>query len=71
MHYPSKITCLESPATLSAGEHWDTSEESETLYNPVPHFTYHMALDHSAALKSVATLPRGALDALEEGIGSL
>ena len=36
-----------------AGEHWDQSEEMDTYYNPIPHFTYQMALDHSPPLKNV------------------
>jgi hypothetical protein len=36
-----------------AGEHWDNSEEMDTYYNPIPHFTYQMALDHSPTLKNV------------------
>lgn len=39
-----------------AGEHWDNSEEMDTYYNPIPHFTYQMALDHSPTLKNVRTL---------------
>lgn len=47
------------------------SEESETHYNPVPHVSYRMALDHSPVLKAVAVLPRGGLEGLEGGIDSL
>ena len=43
----------------------------DTYYNPVPHFTYKMALDHSPTLKNVATLPRGGLDGLDCGIDAL
>jgi hypothetical protein len=39
-----------------AGEHWDNSEEMDTYYNPIPHFTYQMALDHSPTLKNVRRL---------------
>lgn len=28
----------------------------DTYYNPIPHFTYQMALDHSPTLKNVRTL---------------
>ena len=54
-----------------AGEHWDVSEEADTVYDPVPHFTYRMALDHSPTLKGVPTRPRGGLDGLEGGINAL
>ncbi len=54
-----------------AGEHWDFSEQMDTYYNPVPHFTYKMALDHSPTLKNVPTLPRGGLDGLDGGIDAL
>jgi hypothetical protein len=58
----------------TTGEHWDNSEEMDTYYNPIPHFTYQMALDHSPTLKNVPTLPRGNLDEDEfeqGGLGSL
>ena len=55
----------------SAGEHWDFSEQMDTYYNPIPHFTYKMALDHSPTLKNVPTLPRGGLDGLDDGIDAL
>jgi len=62
---------LLSPYLLSAGEHWDFSEQMDTYYNPIPHFTYKMALDHSPTLKNVPTLPRGGLDGLDGGIDAL
>ncbi len=43
----------------------------DTYYNPIPHFTYKMALDHSPTLKNVPTLPRGGLDGLDGGIDAL
>ena len=43
----------EHPLCHCAGEHWDQSEEMDTYYNPVPHFTYQMALDHSPTLQNV------------------
>ncbi len=39
----------------------------DTYYNPVPHFTYQMALDHSPTLQDVPVLPRGDLDDFEGG----
>lgn len=54
----------------STGEHWDVSEQMDTYYNPVPHFGYRLALDHSPTLRAVPTLPRGG-DDIGEGIGSL
>ena len=46
----------------------------DTYYNPIPHFTYDMALAHSPILRSVPMLPRdeegglggGGLSALAE-----
>jgi len=51
----------------TTGEHWDQSEEMDTYYNPIPHFTYQMALDHSPTLQNVPVLPRGDLDDFEGG----
>lgn len=41
-----------------AGEHWDTTEQQDTYYNPIPHFGYDLALAHSPQLKGVPILPR-------------
>ena len=43
----------------TAGDAWDATEQSGTYYNPVPHFTYAMALAHSPTLTGLGTLPRG------------
>jgi hypothetical protein len=43
-------------AAVCTGEHWDVSEQMDTYYNPIPHFTYQMALDHSPTLKNVRIL---------------
>lgn len=60
----------ESAGGACAGEHWDVSEQMDTYYNPVPHFGYKLALEHSPTLKRVPTLPRGG-DDLEGGIDDL
>ncbi|EIE19758.1 hypothetical protein COCSUDRAFT_19282 [Coccomyxa subellipsoidea C-169] len=54
----------------STGEQWDVSEQMDTYYNPIPHFGYKLALDHSPTLKNVPTLPRGG-DELGSGIDDL
>ena len=41
----------------TTGESWDVVEEMDTYYNPIPHFTYEMALSHSPQLHDVPTLP--------------
>jgi hypothetical protein len=40
------------------GEHWDVTEPMDTYYNPIPHFGYAEALQHSPQLQAVAMLPR-------------
>ncbi|PSC71819.1 calcium-transporting ATPase endoplasmic reticulum-type [Micractinium conductrix] len=42
----------------NTGEHWDSTEEMDTYYNPIPHFGYNLALAHSPQLRTVPTLPR-------------
>lgn len=54
----------------TTGETWDVSEQMDTYYNPIPHFTFGMALDHSPTLKAVPALPRAG-DDLGEGVGAL
>lgn len=54
----------------TTGETWDVSEEMDTYYNPIPHFDYRLALDHSPTLKRVPMLPRAGED-LGEGVGAL
>ncbi|KAK9807824.1 hypothetical protein WJX72_010336 [[Myrmecia] bisecta] len=54
----------------NTGEHWDVSEEMDTYYNPIPHFGYRLALNHSPQLLNVPTLPRGG-DELGDGISAL
>lgn len=44
----------------TAGEHWDSTEQSGTYYNPAPHFTFQMALDHSPDLLEIPVRPREA-----------
>ena len=39
-----------------------TVEEMDTYYNPIPHFTYEMALAHSPELRRLPVLPRGGED---------
>ena len=31
----------------------------DTYYNPIPHFDYRLALNHSPTLRKVPVLPRG------------
>lgn len=42
----------------TSGEQWDNTEQSGTYYNPHPHFTFDMALDHSPGLLSIPQRPR-------------
>lgn len=42
----------------NAGEHWDTTEQQDTYYNPIPHFGYDLALRHSPQLRNVPVLAR-------------
>lgn len=42
----------------TTGEQWDESIHMDTYYNPVPHFGYKLALDHSPQLKSVPLRPK-------------
>lgn len=54
------------------GEFWDNEEEMDTYYNPVPHFTYEMALAHSPELRRLPVLPRGGEDdGADEGVAAL
>ena len=53
-----------------AGENWDVSEQMDTYYNPVPHFGYRLALEHSPQLRAVPELPRGG-DDLGGGVDDL
>ena len=66
----------------TGGEAWDASERMDTYYNPIPHFTYAMAVDHSPTLRDLPVLPRGEgtgtgtgedeeEDGLGEGVGAL
>lgn len=43
------------------GEQWDVTEPMDTYYNPIPHFGYAEALQHSPQLRAVAMLPRDEL----------
>ena len=54
----------------TTGENWDVREQMDTYYNPIPHFDYRLALDHSPTLKQVPALPRAG-DDLGEGIDCL
>ncbi|KAK9822741.1 hypothetical protein WJX74_002486 [Apatococcus lobatus] len=51
----------------TAGEHWDQEEQMDTYYNPIPHFDYRLALQHSPQLRNVGTLPRGRQSDFEDG----
>ncbi|KAL4436405.1 hypothetical protein ABPG77_009967 [Micractinium sp. CCAP 211/92] len=42
----------------NTGEHWDVTEQMDTYYNPIPHFGYNLALEHSPQLRNVPMLPR-------------
>lgn len=47
-------------------------EEMDTYYNPIPHFTYEMALAHSPELRRLPVLPRGGEDdGADEGVAGL
>ena len=44
----------------------------DTYYNPIPHFTYEMALAHSPELRGLPVLPRGGEDdGADEGVAGL
>ncbi|KAK9867047.1 hypothetical protein WJX84_003121 [Apatococcus fuscideae] len=51
----------------TAGEYWDQEEQMDTYYNPIPHFDYRLALQHSPQLRNVSTLPRGRTSDFEDG----
>lgn len=51
----------------TAGEYWDQEEQMDTYYNPIPHFDYRLALQHSPQLRNVGTLPRGRQSDFEDG----
>ena len=56
----------------TTGEAWDTSDQGGTYYNPVPHFTYDMALAHSPTLTGLGVLARGgADDGADDGVAAL
>ena len=42
----------------TSGEQWDSTELTGTYYNPKPHFTFDMALDHSPDLLRIPVRPR-------------
>lgn len=44
----------------TAGEQWDVTDQSGTYYNPMPHFNFQMALDHSPDLLTIPVKPREA-----------
>jgi len=44
----------------STGESWDDTVQMDTYYNPVPHFGYQLAVEHSPQLMAVPLRPRGA-----------
>ena len=44
------------------GEQWDHTEQSGTYYNPQPHFTFQMALEHSPDLLDIPMRPRESSD---------
>lgn len=44
----------------TAGEQWDVTDQSGTYYNPMPHFNFQMALDHSPDLLHIPVKPREA-----------
>lgn len=41
-----------------AGEYWDDIAHMDTYYNPVPHFGFKLALDHSPQLRGVPLKPK-------------
>jgi len=42
----------------TGGEWWDDTIHMDTYYNPIPHFGYKHALDHSPQLKRVPLRPK-------------
>ncbi len=42
----------------TSGESWDDTIHMDTYYNPIPHFGFKLALDHSPQLKGVPMRPR-------------
>ncbi len=42
----------------TGGESWDDTIEMDTYYNPIPHFGYKLALEHSPQLKGVPLRPK-------------
>lgn len=51
---------------------FETVEEMDTYYNPIPHFTYEMALAHSPELRGLPVLPRGGEDdGADDGVAGL
>lgn len=42
----------------TGGEWWDDTIGMDTYYNPIPHFGYKLALDHSPTLKRVPLRPK-------------
>lgn len=55
-HYGNKAVRLYGHSTT--GEQWDHVNHMDTYYNPIPHFTFKMALDHSPELLRVQQLRR-------------
>ncbi len=51
----------------TGGEHWDSVEHMDTYYNPVPHFGFHHAWNHSNKLRDVPGRPRDEAPGGEEG----
>uniref|UniRef100_A0A383VYZ1 Uncharacterized protein n=1 Tax=Tetradesmus obliquus TaxID=3088 RepID=A0A383VYZ1_TETOB len=42
----------------TTGEYWDDIAHMDTYYNPVPHFGFKLALDHSPQLRGVPLKPK-------------
>ena len=53
----------------TGGEHWDDTIDMDTYYNPVPHFGFKLALDHSPQLKGVPLRPKDVDEANPFGPG--
>jgi hypothetical protein len=47
--------CMHLPIT---GEQWDDMVHMDTYYNPIPHFGFKLALDHSPQLRNVPLKPK-------------
>jgi hypothetical protein len=52
------VLLLRRRAFFPAGEQWDDMVHMDTYYNPIPHFGFKLALDHSPQLRNVPLKPK-------------